>query len=58
MSLRWAATVLCLGAFSLCLGCGGEPAKEPSSSLQYSKEGPPKRSGVPSMPGAPKKKKS
>jgi hypothetical protein len=53
--LRWTATVLCLGALCLCFGCGdAEKDKNPNPDLQYSKEGPPKRGGIPSMPGAKK----
>jgi len=44
---RWAVTAFCLGAFCLCLGCGNKKDKDPNPSLEYSKEGPPKRNGVP-----------
>jgi len=46
--LRRVGLVLCLCAFGLSLGCGGgndDKANNPNS-LEYSKEGPPKRDGV------------
>lgn len=46
--LRLAVTALSLCAFCLALGCGGNSSKDkdPNPSLEYNKEGPPKRSGV------------
>jgi hypothetical protein len=45
--LRRAVTALCVCAFALGLvGCGEDKPTNPNN-LPYSKEGPPKRDGVP-----------
>lgn len=47
---------MCLCAFGLTLGCGGgKDSNANPSNLPYSKEGPPKRGGVPGDTGGPKK---
>ena len=46
--LRRVVTAACLVAFCFCLGCGpNSKDKDPNPNLPYSKEGPPKRGGVP-----------
>jgi len=55
--LRRTAISLCLVAFCLSIGCGEDKNKNPNPDLEYSKEGPPKRGGVPNNPTAPKTNK-
>jgi len=45
--LRRVGLLLCLCAFGLSLGCGGDAEKSNNpNNLEYSKEGPPPRDGV------------